>query len=57
MIGLGAAYLTLGRANAHLWWATHRLAGGVYVLSALHAFFLRSDFLTAGPARVFLIAA
>lgn len=57
MIGLGAAYLTLGRAHPHLWWAAHRLAGGVYVLSALHALFLGSDFLTAGPARVFLIAA
>lgn len=53
---VGPTYYLAGRFRRG-WPVVHRLAVGVYVLSVLHAFFLGTDFLVRGPARVALLAA
>lgn len=52
----GPTYYLAGRRTR--WWGRlHRTAAAVYVLAVVHAFFLGTDFLVRGPARVAILAA
>lgn len=53
---IGPTFYLFGRRR-RWWWVLHRMAAAVYVLSVIHAFFLGTDFLVRGPARVALLAA
>lgn len=52
----GPTFYLAGRLRRG-WLVLHRVTVAVYVLSVLHTFFLGTDFLVSGPARVTILAA